>query len=113
MRPIGSTSSNIRRAVAFIAAPSLAGPCSTRTLTITWTTARRRTHRVRQRLVSWCRSNASAEDRQPSLVRQPVESFLHHRRHVLVDLVDVWMRTEACLQVDRRQYLRRDLRGER
>src|SRR5438128_11798892 len=46
MAPIGSTSSNIRRAIEFMVDPTLCKPRRPkRTLTISWTTARRETHR--------------------------------------------------------------------
>src|SRR3954471_21699232 len=59
------------------------------------------------------RRRGSADDRQRSLVGQPVERVLHHRRHVLVDGVRVWTRTEPLPQADRWQDLSGDLRGER
>src|SRR3954470_7576899 len=59
------------------------------------------------------RGCGSADDRQRSLVGQPIECVLHHRRHVLVDRVGVWTRTEPLPQVDRWQDLGGDLRGER
>src|SRR5260370_36710969 len=47
MTPIGSTSSNIRRAIEFIVYSSCCRPrAPLRALTITWTTARRQTHRT-------------------------------------------------------------------
>ena len=47
MTPIGSTSSNIRRAIEFIVYSSCCSAgASSRALTITWTIARRQTHRT-------------------------------------------------------------------
>jgi len=47
MTPIGSTSSNIRRAIEFMVDPSFCDPgASERTLTISRTTAHRETHRT-------------------------------------------------------------------
>jgi len=45
MTPIGSTSSNIRRAIEFIVDPSFGNPAPNRTPTISWTAAHRETHR--------------------------------------------------------------------
>src|SRR3954453_4117758 len=71
MTPIGSTSSNIRRAIEFMVDSSFSPRRSKQTLTITWTTAHRETHRTTQRrlmLTSRARWPARRGPRNPDIV---------------------------------------------
>src|SRR5438309_6738743 len=54
----------------------------------------------------------SAHEREAALGREVVELALHLGEHVTVDLVHVGLLSELVAQIDRRQHLDGDLRGQ-